>query len=428
MKIKLIRPFSGLQHDNWRNLLYLGIVVFYIIVFFTSLMYGSLGGDYLQYWIAGKIADEKGYSQIYSLSELRSVQRQIIDESGNTENEIDALFSPLPLGYFPFFIVPFQFLSKLSIKIGYMIWTILNFGLLIGYLNFFLRKTASRDETVTPYFKLLIPFLISYAVFSNITNGQVGVFVLICGGEFVRQAGNNKPILSGLWLGGLLLKPPLLILIIPIFIMMRYWKVLLGFFASSAFILGTSLLLSGLFGMRSLIDIWTKVTGATAPTFPERMINWRMVGIILDQLFNNSFGWVIAGIGMVLTLVAVFYLVRYMPPYGSILWVMNMLGVFSATLALTWHSHYHMAMILIPFLVFAVVHKLLSSKTIIAWGIVTPVVFLWTVLLELCFFTLSRINPIDFHFKIIALTGLILNMVILFSVLQAVKVQNLTKI
>lgn len=428
---KRIKPFSNLKLEGWRNLLYFGIICFYFIVFLFLLngfvTNDFVGNDYLQYWIAGKIADEKGYSEIYNLSELRIVQQQIIAGSGDIENKNEALLPPLPLGYFSVFIIPFQFLSKFSVESGYIIWTILNLAVLIGYLIFFLRKISLGNETKIPDLKLLIPFLISYAVFFNFTCGQVEVFVLICAGEFIRQAVNKKPILSGLWLGGLLLKPPLLILIIPIFIIMRYWKVLLGFFASAGMILGTSLLLSGLDGMRALINIWTKVTGATAPTAPEIMINWRMVGVNLDQFFNTSFGWMIVGLGMILTIIAVFYLVRHIPPYGSPFWLMTILGVFSATLAITWHSHYHMAMVMIPFLIYALVHKLLPENNILLWGFVTPVVFLGILLFETFFFAVIKNSPIIPNMNVIAFTGLILNMVILFSVLQAVKVRNLIK-
>lgn len=424
MKTQSTRPFSGFKSDNWRNLLYFGIVVFYVIVFLSSFFHGFEVYDYLQYWIAGKIADEKGYSEVYSLYELRSVQQQFIDESGDTEKENIASILPLPLGYFSVFIIPFQFLSRISVERGYIIWTILNLALLISYLIFFLRKTTPGDKNDALNLKLLIPFLISYAAFNNITNGQVEVFVLICAGEFIRHTANKKSILSGFWLGGLLIKPPLLILIIPIFMIMRYWKVLLGFFVSSGIILGTSLLLSGQNGMRALINIWTKVTGAGASTHPEFMVNWRMVGVNLDQIFNASFGWMIVSLGIILTLIALLHLVWRIPPYGSPSWVMTILGVFTATLAITWHSHYHMTIVMIPFLLYVFVHKLLPEKYILSWCYVTPLVYLSLLLFNI-FFALIKINLGIINLNILGFTGMILNMVILFSVLQAVKARSL---
>lgn len=397
------RPFSNLQPEGWRNLLFFVIVCFYSIVFFTSLLHGAIGGDYLAFWSVGKIADEEGYSEIYNLSELTKVQQNINFRSGDKLGEEIQSFSPTPVPFFSVFIFPFQLLSRISLEIGYKIWTVLNIGILIGYLLFFLCKATSGYETNIPDPKQLIPFLICYAVFFNIACGQVEVFVLICAGEFARQANNKKPFISGLWLAGLLLKPQLLILVIPIFIIMRYWQTLVGFFVSSIVILGTSILLSGLDGMRALFNLWTKYSAGIATSAPEIMINWRMVGVNLDQHLDISFGWVIVGLGIVLTMLAVFYLVKHIPPYGNPLWMMTILGVFSATLAITWHSHYHMAMVLIPFLIYALVHKLLPRKIIMSWVSVTPTVFLGIFLTEVFFFAISRINPTNIHMKVIAI-------------------------
>lgn len=421
------RPFSNLQFEGWRNLINFGIVCFYCIIFISSYFHGTLGGDYVQYWIAGKIADDKGYSNVYSLSELRNVKEEILADLGYSGKDIDTAFSPLPLGYFSIFIIPFQFLSRLSIKGSYLLWTFLNFALLVGYLFFFFHKTTPTIRTFTDFLKLLIPILISYAVFFNITCGQVEVFVLIFTGEFVRAATNKKPILSGLWLGGLLLKPPLLVLIIPIFLFLRYWKLLFGFIISSGIVLGTSIALSGLNGMLSLFNIWTNVTGETAPTAPEIMINWRMVGINLSQVINPSFAWTIAGFGIALTLLAVLFLIVKIPLFGSPSWIITILGVFSATLSLTWHSHYHMAMVMIPFLVFALVQNLLPQRRILSWCAITPLVFIGTILFETVFFAISKINPVNLHTRIIALCGLSLNSVILFSVLQALTIRSVIK-
>src|SRR5450830_289762 len=98
MKSKIIRPFSNLKFENWKNLLFFAIICFYFIVLFP-LSVNSVGGDYLAFWSAGKIADIKGYSKIYDLSELRIVQRQIIIDSGDRAEMDDPSFSPIPVPY-----------------------------------------------------------------------------------------------------------------------------------------------------------------------------------------------------------------------------------------------------------------------------------------------------------------------------------------
>ena len=418
MKIKLTRPFSGLKPDNWRNLLFFAIFCAYFILFCSFLPGGARRSDYELYWLTGKIANEKGYSQIYSFSELSNVYRQTMVESGDYANNEALLTNKFPAPYFSLFFVPFQFLSRISVASSFKLWTFLNLAILIGYLLFFSQRIDFGISTNLLKLKLLIPFLISFPVFLNLVNGQIEVFVLICAGEFVRQAVNKKPILSGLWLGGLLIKPQLLILIIPIFIIMRYWKALLGFFASSGMILIISFLLSGLTGMLALINLWTEYATEIPNSALQTMINWRMVGVSINNLLNTSFGWSITSLGMILTFLAVFFLIKQIPSYGTSLWVIKMMGIFAATLAITWHSLSHMAMVLIPFLVYALVNKLLPERWILFWGIASSVAYIGTLIVELIFVVILRINPINLQVLIVAFFGMISNLIILFIIIQ----------
>ena len=302
---------------------------------------------------------------------------------------------------------------------GYWLWTFFNLVILIGYLVFFLRSTNPGSGTTISGLKLLILVLISYPVFLNMIFGQVEVFLLICTGEFIRSAGSKNPVLSGIWLGGLLLKPQLLILIIPIFLIMRNWKILMGFIVSSGIILTTSFLLSGFAGMKALINLWTKYSVGMATNAPQKMINWRMIGVNVNALMNTSLGWVITGLGMVLTILAVYFLLKQNPPFGSPPWIMTMLGVFSATIAITWHSHYHIAMVLIPFLIYASLYKLLPRKILYLWGIVTPITILGLVIVGLFVLLVAKMNSTNYEAMVIAFSGFVLNLVILFFTIKS---------
>ena len=417
--------FSNFTFEHWKNLILFAIICFYFVYFVGAFVYGTFGEDYLAFWSVGKIADEKGYSEIYDLNNLRSVQTQERYALGLLE-KIDDPSSPLsPVPYFSFFVLPFQLLSRIDLVHSFWIWTILNLIILIGYLVFFLRRINPGSGTTISGLNLLILVLISFPVFSNIFNGQVEVFLLVCAGEFIRYAVSKKPVLSGIWLGGLLLKPQLLIIIVPIFLIMRNWKVLMGFIVSSGIILMTSLLLSGFAGMKALINLLTKFSDSVATAAPGIMINWRMVGVNVNALMNTSFGWVITGLGMVLTILAVYFLIKHNPPYGSSKWVMTMLGVFSATLAITWHSHYHMAMVLIPFLIYASLYKLLPEKILFLWGIVTPVALFCMLIIDLLVLVLTKINTINYNGMVIAFSGFILNLVIFISTMRFTNNRNL---
>jgi len=111
--------------------------------------------------------------------------------------------------------------------------------------------------------------LLYFPVFANFINGQVNVFLLVCTGEFLRNVMEDHPFTAGLWLGGLLLKPQVLILIVPVILILRYWKIFAGFFASSAVILLTSLALSGWNGMKAWWGCGRNIQQAWQPTHPK---------------------------------------------------------------------------------------------------------------------------------------------------------------
>jgi hypothetical protein len=417
--------FSNIKYENLRNLVIAAVVFIYFLNFIAFFRNGALGDDYMGYWSVGKIADEKGYSEIYDPYILRNLQAQELKDQGFLEKTDAPSFSPTLVPYLPFFILPFQLLSRVELVFSFWIWIALNQVILIGYLVFFLRRTVQESGAADNGLNLLILVLISYPVLKNFFSGQVNVFLLVCAGEFIRHAVGKKPVLSGLWLGGLLLKPQLLIIIVPIFLIMGNWKVLTGFIVSSGIILISSLILSGFAGMLALINLWTKFSDSVASAAPGTMINWRMVGLNLDNLLNTSLGWVITGLGMLLTLLAVYFLFKQRPPFGSPQWIAAMLGVFSATLAVTWNSHYYMAMVLIPFLIYVSVNRMLSEKIILLWGIVTPVALFGMLIIDLLVLYFAKIDFPSYSWLVAASTGFILNLVIFISAIRITNNRNL---
>jgi hypothetical protein len=426
MKHKLRVPFSNLNFENWQNLILVALFFFYLsqfgFLFAKDSFLMGYGVDYLAYWSVGKIANDKSYADIYDLENLRSTQTQVLETRGILEKGGVSKISPFPAPIFSFFVLPFQLLSRFSPRQSYWLWTSLNLAVLIGYLIFFLRKTLPLNTPLSSAKQMLLLLLLSFPVIVSLIEGQDEVILVVCMGEFIRYALNKKPLPSGIWLGGLLLKPQLLIIIIPILIIQKNWKVLMGFFTSSGVIIGSSFILSGYNGMKSLIDLWTRFGAGIATNSPERMINWRMVALNL----NSSLGWVIAILGMVLTLLAIYFLVKGNYVYGTSQWVMIMLGVFTATLAITWHSHYHMAVVLFPLLIYCCLSQMLSKKVVLFWAIVTPVILMTMTIITLFVFLLIKININDFGGILYGFSGFFTNLVVLISVLQYFQIKNKT--
>jgi hypothetical protein len=407
-------PKFLLSRTNWKIVLYLFVITFYLVLMGSwSSQTNIYGNDYLGFWSLGKIANEKGYSAIYDLPTLQAFQ--IKEMSRLTGKMIDpANEAAMPAPIFSIFVIPFQLFSLISLDKSYWIWILLNLVVLIGYLIFFLRninREAKASENIQYYLFLA---LCSFPVLSNIANGQVEVFLLICIGEFLRNAIKQKRLLSGIWLGGLLLKPQILILIIPIMLLMRWWKPLLGFSMTSAVIFTVSFCLSGFSGIIGMGKLWTGYAGGIATNSPEAMLNWRMIALRINETFSTTIGWWIAGIGMLFTLTGLIVLLRRRPVYGSPYWVLVILGVFSATLALTWHAHYHMSLALMPLVLFASMHHQIPDKLTFWWVMLTPLAWIVSSLLGL----LVGPSMGNLQGAVIALTGFAMNLVLFFTVVR----------
>lgn len=375
------------------------------------------GQDFLAFWSVGKIADEKGYAGIYILDNLRMVEVQEMVNLGILDPLDSPDFAPIPAPYLSFFVFPFQLLSKIDVQTSSTIWLITNFLLLIGYLSFYYLGLRRDSNNRSSSFSLLLIILFSYPVFDNFMAGQINVWLLIFIGEFIRNSLKNKPFIAGFWLGGLLLKPQLLILIAPVLLILRYWKSITGFMISSAVILVSSWLLSGTNGILELVSLLTKYSAGLATNSPEFMINWRMIGINLNSLTHSSLGWIITAIGMLVTLAIVVYLISKKPTFGSPEWGLMILGIFSGTLAFTWHSHNHTMMIMIPLLYFATLSGLLTQKQLFAWVLIPSISWISSVLIWVLLLFSSKSDIYDFRGWIITFSGFLANQVILISIL-----------
>ena len=165
----------------WLNLCLGGLIVFYVIYMawqsMQHMVCGQIGVDYCEYWSAGTVANSHGYAAIYDLKRLETAQRL------NLPVAPGSLPIPvLPFLYLPVFVFPFELLARLSPETGYWIWTGVNAGLLLVYLQFFLRQTRLRPASA----RLMICIFASLPVFMNLLTGQMELWLVVCVGEFMR--------------------------------------------------------------------------------------------------------------------------------------------------------------------------------------------------------------------------------------------------
>lgn len=376
-------PFRGMAAGAWKKLALLFVLAFYLsYMIFAIRLVGLLkgaGGDFLAYWSVGRIADQYGYNYIYNLESLRAVQNQALKVFAESPRGA----SIIPAAYLAIFLVPFQFISRMDAKTGYWIWLVFNFLAISGYCYFFMKSVSQRLGIQKASTGILIFLMLGPAVCANLFMGQIGIILIICCGEFIRAGIVGKPWLAGLWLGGLLLKPPILVLVIPALLLMKNWKVLWGFAISSAILVASSTLLVGWQGMQEMVNLWIGNAPIAINTNQGSMVNWRMLGVNFNSIFDTSAGWWITGLGMAASLAGWCLLLLRQPKFGSPQWINRLMGIFAISCAFTWHSHIHMMVVIIPFLLFSVIVEdpVELKKGIETWVLGTPLIFLVGILL-----------------------------------------------
>jgi len=97
------------------------------------------------------------------------------------------------------------------------------------------------------------------------------------------------------------------------------------------------------------------------------MMNWRMLAIRLGTFLPMTVSWGIAAAGMAATVLLTFILWQKPGPTFSTGFLIAFTGTLAATLAVTWHSHNHMAMVLIPPLLYLYAKKILPGRLFNGW-------------------------------------------------------------
>jgi hypothetical protein len=335
-----------MTNQRWLNLALASISVFYIAQIALDLMWhnlcGHLGVDYCAFWSAGAISTAHGYPKAYDLGLLAQIELRNFPAFGDRST-----FAVSPFAYLPVFLPPFQLFAMLPAAVSFWIWTLINVAACAFYLRYFYLNTRH----VPPPRRMLTMLFLSLPVYWNFLDGQVNVWLMICIGEFMRLMMSKRPFPAGLWLGGLLLKPQTLLLLGPLLLLRFPRKAFAGLLLSSAALGVASIALVGVGGLKAMLQVWLGFSTGLPTNDVDSMMNWRMIAFHLSQWLPPAVGWVTAALGTLATIAAVLPLWRNPLDLPSKSFAPVLLGTLAGTALIAWHSHIHMAMILIPPLV-----------------------------------------------------------------------------
>jgi len=390
---------------GWQNLALVAVLTFYIILIAFFIINSNeinicenYAEDYCAFWSAGKLINQHGFAAIYDLDLLSQSQQEVYHQASS------ASFEPFAIMYLPFFLVPFQLLSLIPLPVSFIFWSLVNLIGFVLYLQLFTKQLTGQSLSI----RLILLVMLSMPVVVNLMLGQVNVLLGICVGEFIRAVLNDKPLKAGLWLGSWLLKPQLLIVIIPFLLLQRSKKVLSGFSLTTIGVLGISYGLVRMKGFRNLIEILFNASGGGVASSPQVMMNWRMLGWHITSVTSQTLGWIVIGLGTLATLGAALYAFRRKLMANSNRFVIAFLGILAATCAVTWHAHLPMSIILIPPMIYLMVKNSIN-KTLFSVWVYLPILvtFILYILIPFTKFSEQIIQLID------GSRGFVLNLIIL---------------
>lgn len=241
----------------------------------------ALGGDYAQFYVAGRILNQHEPARLYDLDLEVALQHKFAPGMSKDHMLVFASAPYLAWIYRPLAGLPYAW--------SYVAWLIFSFALYAASLLLLLGSVPlSRTQQKTGFLLGIssMPFLMETWI-----GGQISVlgFFAIC--LFVYSRSKNLPFLSGLGLALAIFKPTLVALPVLMLLCGRRWRVLSGIASGVAALAVASIAAVGLKGCAAWIDtlrFYGRV--ATGPAAVLRRFKYVDFGSFFRVLLGDSAG------------------------------------------------------------------------------------------------------------------------------------------
>lgn len=191
-----------------------------------------LGGDYPAFFGAGEIAREGDWSDLYSGERQQEVQAGLIDDDGGY----------LYFSYPPFVAAGYGLLAGAGYQLSFLIHTLL-MGLALWASIRVLRPWL--DQTGLPEIAMFVAALAFYPVLRAIPGGQNTTISLLLFAGALRLDHEERPVLAGFVASLLLFKPQFGVIVLPVMLVAKRWRMVGGWAFGAAAWFGLSTLLMG---------------------------------------------------------------------------------------------------------------------------------------------------------------------------------------
>jgi Glycosyltransferase family 87 len=204
-----------------------------------------LGADYAGFYMAGTLLNNFPPERLYDLRLQEGIFHQTHPEASADE--------VLTFVYTPFFALLFQPLARLPYVPSFALWLSISVALSLASMILMLG-TASAIPAVDRSIVLLLALSFEPLIFECWLGGQASAFGMFWIALALARERRGGPFTAGLALGVLSYKPTLLILILPMLVCSRRWRMMGGFALCAIGLLCLSLAVVGWHGFLNYLD------------------------------------------------------------------------------------------------------------------------------------------------------------------------------
>jgi len=210
------QSLKDLHYVIW-GMLFVGFILPFFIVVLTN--HHPPDADFAEFYGLGRILNEYTPHDLYNYDLQKRICEQIHPRIGG--------YGPLP--YPPFVALFFRPATQLPYWMAYTLWVLASLALYGAGLRMAIARFLPKEPAAT---QSLI-YALAYAYFPFIAytagNGQLAAIGFFAVALALREDGRGALLSSGLALSLCLYKPTILILILPMLLVTRRFKVLAGF-------------------------------------------------------------------------------------------------------------------------------------------------------------------------------------------------------
>ncbi len=251
----------------------------------------TLGGDFVVFYVTGKILNEYEPARIYDLDLEVRLQHGAVEGASQTEM--------LPFAHAPYIGQVYRPFALLPYKWAYVAWLIFSMALYSAGLVLLLWAAGlPRDQWATGF---LLGLASMAFMMETWIGGQLSVIAFFLVSLFVYCRARHRKFLAGMVLALVMYKPTLIAIPVAMMLCGRRWRMLSGVAAGMAVLVSASVATVGVKGCVAWFDTMRFMRDLATETAALRRIKYVDAGAFFHLLLGGPswFAQVLAGLACV---------------------------------------------------------------------------------------------------------------------------------